>query len=511
MKHNKARLVWVIGLLLTSSLACQLTSPRPASWAGTPTAAAWATEIAITQAAIAGAGEFVFTPTVPTPTQAVSPTPTPTPTPISEGSGPWLVYPAPGGGGLHAYDLSAERIRAIHLPDPLISADLVRGRSPNGHTLIVRAGSELNTDELALYQIDLPSFEVSKITPLLSLTVQRMIATDQNTRALDTLAVVTRPDGLAWSPDGRFLAFNAALHNETSDLYVLDTLNERIDRLNGLFTQNASPFWSPGSDWLISQELNHGQQALGWRSELVSGLRVPSFDNQNTLYLPLTRSREEVFVGWLNPTTFVSYSLTDEGPQTLRQLNLDVNAQENLIFAGAFQQVAYDPASGVLAYSLTYDIAISQGLTGGIYRVLPDSPVHSLQSAGNWDRLAYDPGGMFLASGAQGVTLLTPDGDSLLLPEEGAASLSPNGNWLVGFGDGEPSSPGARLYQAGSSNPLQTLIETPVEALFWQPDSTGFFILSEGVLYHLEFPGLKPSEIASGFTPSADLALTWVE
>jgi hypothetical protein len=412
---------------------------------------------------------------------------------------------------LHAYDLSTERIRAIHLPDPLISADLVKGRSPDGHTLVIRAGSELNTDELALYQIDLPSFEVSKITPLLSLTVQRMIVTDQNTRALDTLAVVTRPDGLAWSPDGRFLAFNAALHNETSDLYVLDTLNERIDRLNGLFTQNASPFWSPGSDWLVSQELNHVQQALGWRSELVSGLRVPSFDSQNTLYVPPAGSREEVFVGWLNPTTFVSYSQADEGPQTLRQLNLAENAQENLIFAGAFQQVAYDPASGVLAYTLDYATAIPQGLTGGIYRVLPDSPVHSLQSAGNWGQLAYDPGGMFLASGLQGVTLFTPDGDSLPLPEEGEARLSPNGNWLVGYGRGEQSSPGARLYRAGSSNPLQTLIETPVEAVLWQPDSAGFFIQSEGVLYHLVFPGLKPREIASGLAPSADLALVWVE
>ncbi len=510
MKHNKARLLWVIGLLLTSSLACQLTSPRPASWSGTPTAAARATEIAITQAAIAGAAEFVFTPTVPTPIQESTPTPTTTPTPVTEGSGPWLVYPAPEG-GLHAYDLSTEHILTIRLPEPLIPADLVSGRSPDGRTLVIRAGSELNTDELALYQVDLPSFEVTKITPLLSLPVQRMIAADQNARGLDTLAVVTRPDGLAWSPDGRFLAFNAALHNETSDLYVLDTLNARIDRLNGLFTQNASPFWSPGSDWLISQELSHDQQALGWRTELVTGLRVPSFDSQNTLYLPPARSRAEVFVGWLNPTTFVSYSLTDEGPQTLRQLNLDGDAQENLIFAGAFQQVAYDPASGVLAYAIDYASAIPQGLTGGIYRVLPDSPVHSLQSVGNWSRLTYDPGGMFLASGAQGVTLFTPEGDSVLLPGEGEARLSPNGNWLVGYGDGEQSSPGARLYQSGSSNPLQSVVESPVDALFWQPDSSGFFLLSEGALFHLVFPGLRPSEITSGLLPGADLPLIWVE
>lgn len=510
MRQRKARLAWVAVLVLGVGMACQLTSPRPASWAGTPTAEARVTAIALTQAAIQGAGEFVFTPTVPTVAPEATPTSTPTPVPEADGNGPWLVYPAPDGSGLYAYDIGASQTLTIDLPGPIMSGDLIRGRSPDGRSLMIRAGSALSTDELALYQIDLPSFEIGTVTPLLSLTVQRKIVNDEGTQVLLTLAAVMRPDGLAWSPDGRFLAFNAALHNETSDLYVFDTLNNRVDRLNGLFTQNASPVWSPGGSWLITQELDYVHQLESWRAELVSGLRVPAFDSQNTLYLPMEASQAEMVVGWLNPNTFVSYSLTADGPRLLRQVDVE-ELRDSTIFEGNFQQVAFDPDSGVLAFILSYNDAIPLGLSGGVYRISPDSPVYQLQQVGNWDRLDWDPSGMFIAGGSQGVTLFNPQGESFLLPGQANANLSPNGNWLIAWGDGVNSKAGARLYQSASSFPLQTLTEDPVESLMWQPDSMGFFILSEGVLSHFVFPGLRPSEIVSGLPQGADFSLIWVE
>jgi|GEM_PF-456621 len=511
MKGHKVRLIGVGILMLITGLSCQLTSPRPASWAGTPTAEARSTQIALTQAAQAGPGTFVFTPTS-SPTEVVAtPTPTPTATPEPVENGPWLVFPAPDGDGLQTYDLASGVVGAINLPEPVIIEDLVSGLSPDGRTLILRAGSYLNTDELALYQIDLPAFEAHSLTPLLSIPVQRKIINQEGDLVFDTLAAVTRPDGLAWSPEGRFLAFNAALHNETSDFYALDTRNDRIIRLNGLLSQNASPFWSPQDDWLISQELNKDPETDRWRAELVTGMSVLRFDNQNTLYRPPANSQEEVFVGWLNPNTFMSYSQTNTGPQQLRQVNLENGPQAKLIIDGSFHEVAFDPATGVLAYILRYEDAIPQDLSGGIYRLMPHSPVRILQSTGYWDAIRWDSGGMFVASGSQGVTLFTPDGDSLLVPNISNASVSPNGNWLIGYGDGSRSDAGARLYQTGSNHPLQTLITTPVDALFWQPDSQGFLILSEGILYHHTFPRLSPNELMSGLPQDANFELIWVE
>ncbi len=509
-KRKKVVLAWVILLTLGAGMACQMTSPRPASWAGTPTAEAWSTRIALTQAAMGGQDAFVFTPTAATVLPDPTPTETTTPTPRIESHGPWLVFPGTDGLGLQAYDIRAQTFTEILLPAPIIIADLVRGRAPDGSTLIMRAGSPKNTDEFALYQIDLPSFEVSQVSPLLSINLQRKIVNEEGTRPFETLQTVTRPDGLAWSPDGRFLAFTAALHNETSDLYVLDTLNDRINRLNGLFTQNASPLWSPNGDWLISQELEFVHRLESWRSELVTGLRVPTFDSQNTVYLPPIESQEEVFLGWLNAFTFFSYSRTDNTSRNLRQLNMD-ELEARWIFAGEFQQAALDPGSGVLAFSLSFASAIPQGLSGGLYRIQPESPIQHLQTAGEWNHLAWDPGGMFIAAGAQGVLLFSPQGESLLLPGEGRAHLSPNGNWVIAWGDGEGSTAGARLYQSNNSNPLQTITRHPVEALIWQPDSNGFFLLSEGTLAHYVFPGLSPIEVMSGFPPGTMLEWAWVE
>ena len=516
-KQRKSHLAWFALLILAAGMACQLTSPRPASWAGTPTAEARLTELAQTQAAMRGESDYVFTPTIPTIIAEATPTPTLTPTPPIEADGPWLVFTAPDGSWLNAYDVQAKVTHKIELPEPIISADLARGYTSDGNALFIRAGSAMNTEELALYQINLPSredsnngFSVSRVTSLLSISLQRQIVNQEGTAALEALTAVTRPDGLAWSPDGRFLAFTAALNNETSDLYVLDTLNEQVNRANRYLTHNASPLWSPDSTWLVSQELELNRFTQDWRAANVVGLQMPGFINQDNIYTPPPGSREEVFLGWRNIETFISFSVTEDGPSLLRQVTYD-RLLESMIFEGPFKQVAFDPVTGVFAFIISHDNAIAQGISGGLYRLLPDSTMLHLQQGGHWDNLTWDPTGMFVAAGLRGVLLFTPGGESLSIPGQGNARLSPNGNWLIAWGDGENSASGARLYQSASDHPLQTLLEDRVETLFWQPDSMGFFIQSEGVLYHFVFPGLKPLEIDKELPLDTALEWLWVE
>lgn len=514
--QRKIHLVWFAVLLLLATLACQLTSPRPASWAGTPTAEARSTEIALTQSALLGVADFVFTPTNTSTSQEATTTPMPSPTPQEEGGGPYLVYAAPQGADIFVYDLHNGATAQISLPEPIIAEDLITGLAPDGKSLFIRAGSVLNTEELALYQVKLNcavtclEYDVSRVSTLLSITLQRQIVNQENPRAYEALTAVTRPDGLAWSPDGRFLAFPAALNNETSDLYILDTLNNRVNRANRYLTQTASPLWSPDSAWLISQELEYLPISETWRAVNVVGLLMPSFINLDEVYTPPPGSREEVFLGWRNIETFISYSITEDGPGLLRQVTSD-RLQDSLIFEGPFNRVIFEPLSGVLAFIINPEFAIAQGLTGGLYRLLPDRTIPILQQGGYWDTLTWDPGGMFVASGVRGVHLFTPEGESLSLPGQGNASVSPNGNWIIAWGDGLNSASGARLYQSTSDRPLQTLLESPVETLIWQPDSQGFFIQSEGSLYQFTFPGLKPIQIAVGLPIDTALVWLWVD
>lgn len=508
MTQPKIKVSLFVLLLVVAGMGCRLISPTPASWSGTPTAKAReATNAAFELTQQAQLEDETDVTLIPTPTLAL---PTTTPQPTLTIDGPWLVYPAPGSGKLQAYDVDADTTLEIALPEPIYTTNLVSGLSPDGQTLVVRAGSPLNTDELALYQINLPSTEIIKITPLLSITVQRMIVNEEGTRAFDTLRAVTRPDGLAWSPDGRFLAFTAALDNNSSDLYVVDTEKDRIERLGGLYSQSASPFWAPGSNWLVSQELGDYDEETGWRSEVVSGLRIPGYDDQNSFYLPLSGSQEEVFLGWTNAQNFISYSQTADGPLALRQVNVDT-LSVGIVLQNSFARAAFDPVSKSLAFVLSDEDATSQGLIGGVYLLRPESPSFSLQRAGDWSHLTWDPGGMFVASSPQGALAFTPEGESILLQDEAQMALSPSGNWIVAWGDGTESTTGARLYQSPSGNRLQEIMDLQVGSVFWQPDSKAFFLFAEGSLYHLAFPSLNLVEINTEFSEDQTLEMIWVE
>lgn len=498
----KIRLLIFILLIVGVGFACQLTSPTPASWSGTPTARARAltnTAIVLNQGGIPDQ-DFVVTPTEThsefSPTQTLQPTVT--------ADGPWLVYPAPGGEELHAYDIDAKKISAINLPPPIYFGDLRNGLSPDGEKLIIRAGSPTNTDELGLYSIDFGTSKVTKISPLLSLLLQRRIVNNEGTLAFDVLEVITRRDGLAWSPDSRYLAFSAALDNQSSDLYIFDSLNNRVTRMNGLSTHNTTPFWGLNNNRLVSQELGRTADGEGWRAENVTGVNVPEFDNQNSFYLPLPESREEVFVGWLNTQNFVSYSLTPDGPSTLRRVNVE-NYDFSIIRQGFFEAVTLDPVSHTLALVLGIGNTVPDGEVEGIYLLRPEDVKFQLQRGGNWTDVTWDPGGMFVAAGPQGLYLFGPDGESMVLPEEKAADLSSQGNWVIAWGDG------ARLYQLPSVFPLQTLTENRVETVFWQPDSKGFFLQTEGALKHLIFPSLGFQQVEDGFSRDETLFMAWVQ
>lgn len=508
MNEKKIKLAMSILAILLVSLACQLNSPTPASWSGTPTAQALnATSTSVARTLQANLENITPLPprATPTPQQA---TPSPQETQVVDG--PWLIYLAPSGEGLHAFDVDTETTLTIALPQPIYVADLYTSLSPQGDRLLIRAGSPLNTDELALYQIDLSSLQVTKITPLLSIVLQRRIVNQIGTQAFDALEMVTRADALSWSPDGRFLAFTAALENVSSDLYVFDTLRNRVDRLNGLSSHAATPFWGVDSSWLISQELGPVVNGEGWRSEAVFSLSVPVYGDQNILYLPEQGSQEEIFLGWINADTFVSYSNTDEGPKRLQQIG--INPPDIVpIFPDSFKGAAFDQFTQVLAFNIGEQEAVPQGLVPGIYLALPDQPGYTLQRAGLWNQLIWDPSGMFVAQGAQGVVAFSTQGQEIFLPEEANARISPNGQWMIGWGDGADSLAGARLYQPPSTHPLQTISDKSVEAILWQPNSRGFFLFADGDLFHVEFPSLQLKPVQIGFPESGQFDLIWVD
>ena len=182
-----------------------------------------------------------------------------------------------------------------------------------------------------------------------------------------------------------------------------------------------------------------------------------------------------------------------------------------VIYPDEFSRAAFDPDSGAIAIVLDETQAANQGQVSGIYLRKPQSAVFELQRAGTWSSLAWEPGGAFVATGDQGVSIITPEGDTVLLTSESNLRISPSGNWMVGWGDGETQPSGARLYQGPGGNLLQSITDLQVSGVFWQADSKAFYLVAEGVLYRVAFPGLNLEEIASGYADGTPLPMVIVE
>ena len=60
--------------------------------------------------------------------------------------------------------------------------------------------------------------------------------------------------GVAWSPDGRWLAMNSmTIPSYTHDLFLYDLENETLTRLTNTVTNHFSPNWFPGGQYLVFQ------------------------------------------------------------------------------------------------------------------------------------------------------------------------------------------------------------------------------------------------------------------
>jgi hypothetical protein len=503
----------VIFILVLASLACDLSNPTPVVWSLTPTAlaqAASATAYAATQAA-----DFQPLPTF-TPIPSVAP-PTPTvPAASLTTTGPWLVYPTNAGQALVARNSDGSGTTRVDIPPLLDTTDLTTGLSPKGGLVAFRTGLPSQPAETALYLLSLPQARLERITPLFSESEQALIQGGQDPRAADAAAGVVQPDALAWSPDGRYLAFIAALERNAADLYLYDTQARKISRMTFGSNMSASPFWSPNSQSVFTQEVVSfnagaaGAAAAAWKlgdvwlTDVQTGLSAK-------IYTPPPESAGEVFVGWETDTGLLTYSRTSAGGASLRLINL-APFKITTLLSGPFDELAIDPGTKTIAFTRNKAGTGSQPLGTGLYLLAPDSLDPRLVQAGEWQGLKWsDNGGAFLASGPQGAVSVTPDGTPALITGETQLSPSPGGKWLACWEDSTSAfKPGLRLYRTGGVL-VQEVVSDPVQELAWQPDAMGFFFIAGNHLDLAAFPSLQAITLDPDIRPGAAPVLVWVK
>ena len=148
-----------------------------------------------------------------------------------------------------------------------LSAPDIRFVSPDGHWLAFYTGSagqpgELpapGTADLTLNLLDLTTGEQQVITPLLSEgypnnfveAAKQLSDPDITAESLYQAFADGITRTLAWSPDGRYLAFGGQMDGLSSDLYTYDVETRTIQRLSSGDQELQWISWSPDSKWIV--------------------------------------------------------------------------------------------------------------------------------------------------------------------------------------------------------------------------------------------------------------------
>jgi hypothetical protein len=522
----KVKLILSVLLLLGWLTACGSSAPPSVPPAPTPTPIAVAAQnlpSSTPTTAPAPTGKIVVTlqatqlpvsPILDTP----SPAQAPTEAAVEAQPAPRLIVPSAE--GLMAVDADGARTQLFGDAQFSIGRGFNVEFAPHhGQVAFIGGDNPMTPDRegsgpLTLFLLDTQAGTVRPITPLFSSEMAEALTAAQSgerTAAVEAgIAVAEMPDTLAWSPDGRYLAFIAAIDGPSSDVYTYDRVTGQINRLTDGPNQAVRLFWSPDSQWIVHEEVESFGTGAGYNVR-AAWAAAPDGSGTRKLY-DVSRSGDEVFVEWVSPETFIVYSWSAIGLQSIRLVNLATGDVQRLGPDFPVQAYAVAPQSQTQLYVVDDYTAQQNGLTGGLYLDTIDAPPQ-LVASGDWYNVQWRPNAeLFFAHGAEGVMSVALDGAVQNWTTERATLPidSPDGAWLLAWGDGNFTSPiGLRLYTADGEL-KRTITSGSVTSATWSPASAGVFYVSEGDLYYAAIPNGEPELIAENLATTETGSLGWV-
>ena len=164
----------------------------------------------------------------------------------------------------------------------------------------------------------------------------------------DYVSTAVREGGLAWSPDGRWLAFVGALDGKSVDVYTYDTFSGDIIRLTDGPAHACRLSWSPDGDYVLHQ----GFDMVGMGGPAISGLWAARADGMGAVSL-VDDSLAFYYVSeetWLSSTELIFASQVNDGESNIRVV--DIESGDGLtIHKEIFSDAAYAPQHNVWLFA----------------------------------------------------------------------------------------------------------------------------------------------------------------
>ena len=382
--------------------------------------------------------------------------------------------------------------------------------SPDGHWLAFYTGTagsfvELpasGTSDLTLNLLDLATGEEQVVTPLLSADYPGNFV--EAAKKLNDPYITAETlygaflngiiQSLAWSPDGKYLAFAGQIDGLSSDLYLYDVHTQTIQRLSSGDQELQWIDWSPDGKWILHSSVFSAGMGMTF------DIYAASLDSGSAPYL----STNSLYTGierWVNSHVYLENdSENGPGQYGLRSVDIETGKVTKLWDGSYFSYEVSADGKWVIINAMLPDIA-PELYSGNDLNFLPGPYLIDLATLEKTriefpsDEISIDYVAFPFALGNEEFILMGVQSPSYFLSTEfelsplelnGAKiSISPDRrSWVATVGDS------LSIYSA--DNVLTQSISIPVSDvnhcdLTWMPDSTGVFLVCQTEIYSVTF------------------------
>jgi WD40 repeat protein len=401
--------------------------------------------------------------------------------------GPWLLISASSG----IWAANADGSGLTRLTQELVIApsNLEKGIAPGGKLLAFVSGDADNMHHLKLNLLSLPDGTLKTITPLTNPSTEPAADAVMLDDKVEATRAVTEFNSVAWSPDGKTLAFIGIQDGPSADLYTYSVDTGKIRRLSDGPSQAYDPIFSPDGQYIV----NFGVETFGTGAGFsMAGGWATRADGSSVLTLFSGGGGTQEFRGWVNDHQFLINTWTPMcGAQDLRIFDLKDQTQYSLV-KGCFSQAAATESTGLI-------LVVGDGSMGaelqGLYAFGPNNITRRQLSKQDAGSLRYFPSGDFLVGTNSGYAIYSNTGELMVKAPQidckygvsfagygmiyawACASGAQDGVWVNGPGMAERQISNQKAY-------------SPT----WSPDNTLLFF-SGKAMYRAFFPDFKPEVV----------------
>ena len=497
----------VIGIVIIAAVVIfgrDLLAPAPTTPTAIPTASVQATTAAGATETLpetaATPTQLAETPTL-APTQAIEtamPDFTPTPTLPSAGDflhqdGPWLLAKD----NENVYLLVPDNQLALNTAKVVAPFGVEAMISPSGgNVAFITSTAADGMHQLKLTIYNLPIRNVVTEIALTSPQTEPGADAGPGDPSFEALRSITDFTSLAWSPDGRQLAFVGFMDGpSSSDLYLYTLDTGEITRLTDGPSQAFEPSWSPDGKYIVQFGASTFGTGAGYA---MTGVWATSPDTGTSIELYTPNSSGEIGLGWASANTYLVYSFSPAcGEYNLRAVDIEPLAVRT-VFDGCFNAIDFDPATGGVLLGIAQDTAdyctCGNKVDSGLYLVKLDGSYQRLDPANFYQAVWIDNAnvawgmtdkGMVVAFDQTGTQISLPAGVPIQAP-----IAAPGGEVWAWTVDTIGNEPGVWVTRPGGAAPKVS--DLAISAAVWNETGTALIFLSGNRLYAAPAPLYQP-------------------